>query len=82
MDIELEARENLEDMVEDPAWFEMRYGKLSLDFWREVGTQFNVERLLTMMYHFYLATTRGTKNCTFEDYIEKEYPYLKELIHD
>lgn len=82
MDIELEARENIEDMVEDPAWFEMRYGKLSLDFWREVGTQFNVKRLLTMMYYFYLATTKGVKECTFEDYIEKEYSYLKELIHD
>ena len=82
MDRELEARENLEDMVEDPVWFEMIYGKLSLDFWREVGTQFNVKRLLTIMFDFYIASQRSVRNLTFEQYIKKEYPYLKELIHD
>lgn len=71
MDKELEAREHIEEMVDDPVWFEIIYGKLSLDFWREVEKQFNVKRLLTIMFDFYIASQRSVRNLTFEQYIKK-----------
>lgn len=77
---EIYVREHIDEIVEDPVTFEMRYGRMSLDLWRQVDNKFNAKELLTSMYYFYISTHRGTEWLSFENYIQIEYPYLKEFI--
>lgn len=77
---EIYVREHINEIVEDPITFEMRYGRMSLDLWRQVDIRFGAKKLLTQMYYFYISTHSGTEWLSFENYIQIEYPYLKEFI--
>lgn len=78
---EQNAREHINELIDDPIWFEWRYGRLSLDFWREASNICNIRKCFTTIYHFHLASQKGAKFMTFDEFIDNEYPHLKEILY-